>query len=195
MYYPRAYVYLLAALVGSGCASQPETVAVPVAPEPEPQAQAKPKRPQLVSPEKDPRYQLPKARSRALTIFLDSQSFEYVEDGRVFASGEVSTGSKQHPTPRGKFRVQSKDKNKRSSKYTNYYDQNTPMPYSIQFHGPYFIHEGYMPGHPDSHGCVRLHYEDARLLFTRMGVGDPVVVKKEGAARSSDPMASLFPVF
>ena len=195
MRHSKAYAFLLIGLFGAGCASQPETVAVPVAPEPEPQAQARPKRPQLVAPEKDPRYQLPKAKSRALSIHLDSQTFEYVEDGRVFASGEVSTGSKKHPTPKGKFRVQSKDKDKRSSKYTNYYDQNTPMPYSLQFHGPYFIHEGYMPGHPDSHGCVRLHYEDARLLFTRMKVGDSVVVKKEGVARSADPTASVFPVF
>ena len=47
----------------------------------------------------------------------------------------------------GKFQVLSKDKDKRSSKYTNYYDDNTPMPYSLQFHGPYFIHEGWLPGY------------------------------------------------
>jgi lipoprotein-anchoring transpeptidase ErfK/SrfK len=69
------------------------------------------------------------------------------------------------------------------------------MPYSLQFYGPYFIHEGYMPGHPDSHGCVRLHYEDARLLFDRMRIGDPVLVKKAGSARSAKPLAHLFPVF
>jgi lipoprotein-anchoring transpeptidase ErfK/SrfK len=163
-------------------------------PAPDPPA-AQSRRASLIPPEKDPRYQVPRASSRELTIFLDSQTFEYVEDGRVFASGEVSTGSAQHPTPTGSFRVLSKDKNKSSGSYTNYYDQPTPMPYSLQFYGPYFIHEGWMPGHPDSHGCIRLHYEDARLLFERVSVGDPVLVKKTGVARGTNPLSHLFPLF
>lgn len=39
------------------------------------------------------------------------------------------------------------------------------MPYSLQSSGPHFVHEGWVPAYPDSHGCVRLRYEDARLLF------------------------------
>jgi lipoprotein-anchoring transpeptidase ErfK/SrfK len=113
----------------------------------------------------------------------------------VITSGEVSSGSKAHPTPSGSFRVQSKQKNKRSGKYTNYFDQNTPMPYSLQFHGPYFIHEGWLPGYADSHGCVRLHYEDARFLFDRMRVGDRVLVKRKGRARPEGLWADVFPVF
>ncbi len=149
----------------------------------------------VAKPEKDPRYHLPPAQSRALSIFLGSQTFEYVEDGQVVVSGEVSTGTAEHPTPTGEFRVQSKDINKRSGKYTNYFNENTPMPYSLQFHGPYFVHEGWVPGYADSHGCVRLHYEDARLLFNRIKVGDPVRVKAQGAARPANPWPDLFPVF
>ncbi len=141
-----------------------------------------------VKPEEDPRYQLPPAQKRNMTIFLDSQTFEYVEDDQVLLSGKVSTGTPQHPTPSGNFHVQSKIQNKTSGKYTNYFNLPTPMPYSLQFHGPYFIHEGWVPGHADSHGCVRLHYEDARLLFHRIRTGDPVQVKKEGMARPEDPL-------
>jgi lipoprotein-anchoring transpeptidase ErfK/SrfK len=141
----------------------------------------------------DPRYAFPPAQKRGLTIHLDSQTFEYREDDRVFASGPISSGSPLHPTPVGNFRVLSKQENKRSGKYTNYFDQNTPMPYSLQFHGPYFIHEGWLPGHADSHGCVRLRYEDAKLLFSRVKVGDPVQVKQGGRARPANPWGDHFP--
>lgn len=188
-----ALACLLAALVAVGCSSQPEMAEFPVGLEESPTPQKA--RYVTVAPEQDPRYGLPKAGSRALTIFLGSQTFEYIEDGQVVASGAVSSGSAEHPTPTGSFRVLSKDKDKRSGKYTNYFDENTPMPYSLQFHGPYFVHEGWLPGHADSHGCVRLSYEDARLLYARIKVGDPIVVKKEGRARDVRPSLYLFPVF
>lgn len=152
-------------------------------------------RPAPIHPDKDPRYALPQAQSRVLTIYLGSQTFEYVEDDRVVASGPISSGSSEHPTPIGSFRVLSKDKDKRSGKYTNYFDQNTPMPYSLQFLGPYFIHEGWLPGHADSHGCVRLSYEDARFLFSRMKVGDPVHVAAQGQARAQAPFGDSYLVF
>ncbi|MEY6431837.1 L,D-transpeptidase [Thioalkalicoccus limnaeus] len=130
-----------------------------------------------VAPVEDPRLQAPPAKERSLTILLDTQQFEYREDGRLFARGEVSAGKAEHPTPRGQFRVLSKDRYKRSGSYTNYFNKPTPMPYSLQFYGPYYVHEGWLPGHPASRGCVRLHYEDARLLFERMRVGDRIVIR------------------
>lgn len=146
-------------------------------------------------PQNDPRYALPPAQSRGLTIYLGSQTFEYVEDDQVVASGPVSSGSAEHPTPTGSFRVLSKNKDKRSGKYTNFFDQNTPMPYSLQFYGPYFVHEGWLPGYADSHGCVRLQYEDARLLYNRMKIGDSVRVVAKGQARAQTPWGDQHPVF
>lgn len=115
-------------------------------------------------------------RERRLTIFLDSQVFQYSEDGMLARHGPISSGSPEHPTPSGNFKILSKDKNKRSSSYTNYFNQNTPMPYSLQFSGPYYVHEGYLPGNAASHGCVRLSYQDAKFLFERTRVGDAIVV-------------------
>ncbi|HSO82990.1 L,D-transpeptidase, partial [Thiocapsa sp.] len=79
-------------------------------------------------------------------------------------------------TPRGTFSVLSKDKDKVSSRYTNQLGMQAWMPYSIQFYGHYFLHEGWLPGYPDSHGCVRVGEKDARFLFERMKVGDLVSV-------------------
>jgi lipoprotein-anchoring transpeptidase ErfK/SrfK len=119
---------------------------------------------------------LPPAESRLLEINLATQGFRYYEDDRLVLAGPVSSGTPEHPTPSGSFRVLSKDKNKVSRSYTNYYGLPTPMPYSMQFRGPYFLHEGWVPGHADSHGCVRLHQEDARFLYGRMRVGDPIQI-------------------
>ncbi len=152
-------------------------------------------RPSTLAPDQDPRYALPPAQERSIRIFLESQTFEYIEDGRVVASGPISSGTAEHPTPAGNFRVLSKDANKRSGSYTNYFDRPTPMPYSLQFYGPYFIHEGWLPGHADSHGCVRLRYEDARLLFHRVRVGDAVLVQRDGRAQSANPWPALPLVF
>lgn len=132
----------------------------PPAPEPPPEAM-KPRKP---------------GTRGQLTIRLKSQRFEYAEGGQLVHAGEVSSGSREHPTPKGSFRVLSKDKDKRSGKYTNYFDDPTPMPYAIQFKGPYYVHEGWLPGHADSHGCVRLHYADAKFLFSRIRLGDRVTV-------------------
>jgi lipoprotein-anchoring transpeptidase ErfK/SrfK len=120
----------------------------------------------------------PKPGPRKLTIRLKNQRFEYSEGGTVVHAGEVSTGAPQHPTPKGAYSVLSKEANKVSRSYTNYFDFSTPMPYSLQFKGPYFVHEGWVAGQrkAESHGCVRLHYEDARFVYERMRVGDKIAV-------------------
>jgi lipoprotein-anchoring transpeptidase ErfK/SrfK len=120
---------------------------------------------------------LPPANKRQLDVRLASQTFNYFEDGELVWSGPISSGAPAHPTPKGRYTVLSKDIDKRSGSYTNSFDQPTPMPYSLQFYGPYFVHEGWLPGHAASHGCVRLRYEDARFVYSRMRVGDRLIVE------------------
>ncbi len=115
-------------------------------------------------------------KPRALTINLASQQFTYSIDGEPARVGPISSGAEGYPTPTGKFAVLGKEKDKVSSRYTNQLGMQAWMPYSIQFHGNYFLHEGWLPGYPDSHGCVRLGEKDARFLFEQMQVGDPVEV-------------------
>lgn len=165
----------LALMLLSGCASTPPD-AGPTAPDPDPS---------LAEPQP-----LPPARSRSLRIDLGSQTFHYVEDGRLVRTGPVSAGSAEHPTPTGRFKVLSKEKDKVSRSYTNAFDMPTPMPYALQFHGPYYVHEGWLPGYADSHGCVRLHYEDARFVYERIRRGDPVLITGRGGARRTATTAA-----
>lgn len=113
---------------------------------------------------------------RALTIQIGSQTFAYSEGDQVIRTGPLSSGRDGHRTPRGNFSVLSKQKDKVSSRYTNELGMQAWMPYAIQFYGHYFLHEGWLPGYPDSHGCVRVGEKDARFLFERLKVGDPVSV-------------------
>jgi hypothetical protein len=165
----------LALMLLSGCASTPPD-AGPTAPDPEPSVA-------------EPQH-LPSARSRSLRIDLGSQTFRYVEDGRLVRSGPVSAGSAQHPTPTGRFKVLNKEKDKVSRSYTNAFDMPTPMPYALQFSGPYYVHEGWLPGYHDSHGCVRLHYEDARFVYERIRRGDPILITGSEGTRHTAPATS-----
>jgi lipoprotein-anchoring transpeptidase ErfK/SrfK len=72
--------------------------------------------------------------------------------------------------------LQQKDIDKRSGSYTNFFNRPTPMPYGLQFNGPYWVHEGYVTGKPESHGCVRLRHADAKFVYERIKVGDRIVI-------------------
>ena len=84
-------------------------------------------------------------------------------DGAPRHVWRVSTGRGGYGTPSGVFRPQMLARSWFSRKY-----YNSPMPYSIFFHGGYAIHgTNYLSqlGGPASHGCVRLHPSNAAVLF------------------------------
>lgn len=139
------------------------------------EAQMAPVSQEVILPPPDPA-SLPAAETRRLDLHLASQTFGYYENEQLVWSGLISSGADEHPTPRGNFLVTAKDINKRSGSYTNYFDWPTPMPYALQFKGPYWVHEGYVPNAPASHGCVRLRHEDAKFVYARIRVGDPINV-------------------
>ena len=81
-------------------------------------------------------------------------------------------------TPTGSFEALTKEENHFSS------IGKVWMPYSVQFHGDYFIHGWpYYPGGEPvpqgySGGCVRLSVEDAKELYALIKVGMPILVVK-----------------
>ena len=75
----------------------------------------------------------------------------------------VSTARRGYRTPVGTYRPQRLARMWYSRKY-----HWSPMPYSVFFHGGYAIHgttEIRNLGRPASHGCVRLHPDNAKRLF------------------------------
>jgi L,D-transpeptidase catalytic domain len=87
----------------------------------------------------------------------------------------VSTARHGYITPPGTYRPQMMARRWFSRLY-----YNSPMPYSIFFHGGYAIHGTYeisRLGGPASHGCVRLDPDHAAILFE--------LVEREGMSRTT----------
>ena len=85
-------------------------------------------------------------------------------DGGTYAVWKVSTARRGYYTPRGSFRPQVLKRMHYSRKY-----DNSPMPYSVFFHGGYAIHgTEYVRrlGSPASHGCIRLHTANAAAFYS-----------------------------
>lgn len=75
----------------------------------------------------------------------------------------VSTARSGKITPKGRWTAKWLSKNHKSSRYNN-----APMPYSIFYDGNFAIHGTTQVdriGTPASAGCVRLHPENAAILF------------------------------
>jgi hypothetical protein len=110
----------------------------------------------------------PPAGPLIIVVSTGSQHVTVYDNGAPIATAPVSTGMPGHPTPMGIFSVIQKDRFHHSNIYSN-----APMPYMqrITWSGV-AMHEGVVPGHPASHGCIRLPHEFAQRLWgmTKMGV-------------------------
>ena len=121
----------------------------------------------------------------SVIISIDKQRLTLYSDGQPIAYSRVSTGVPGHPTPTGVFSVIQKDRWHHSNIYSN-----APMYFMqrITWSGV-AMHEGVVPNHPASHGCIRLPGAFARQMWgiTRLGVrviithGDvgPVAISNE----------------
>jgi lipoprotein-anchoring transpeptidase ErfK/SrfK len=101
----------------------------------------------------------------ALSIRIDisSQVMAVDVNGGPYGRWKVSTGRRGYRTPRGRYRPYLLKKMHYSRKY-----DNSPMPNSIFFLGGYAIHGTYYLnslGRPASHGCIRLHPDNALKLY------------------------------
>src|SRR5436190_1097331 len=81
------------------------------------------------------------------------------QNGFVRYRWKVSTARKGYVTPQGSWSAKWLSRNHRSRKY-----DNAPMPYAVFFNGGYAVHATFdlkRLGRPASHGCIRLHPENA----------------------------------
>jgi lipoprotein-anchoring transpeptidase ErfK/SrfK len=96
-------------------------------------------------------------------VDISMQQMIVFKDGRELYTWPVSTARKGKRTPRGTWSAKWLSENHRSSRYNN-----APMPYSIFYDGNYAVHgtdQVGRLGRPASAGCVRLHPQNAAILF------------------------------
>jgi lipoprotein-anchoring transpeptidase ErfK/SrfK len=103
------------------------------------------------------------AASLVARVSLSAQTMTVTENGVVRYRWKVSTGRSGYTTPTGSWRAKWASRHHRSRKY-----DNAPMPYAIFFNGGYAVHATFdlkRLGRPASHGCVRLHPDNAAEFY------------------------------
>ncbi len=90
--------------------------------------------------------------------------------GALIGISTVSTGRRGHATPAGSFPILEKAAWHRSNLYSN-----APMPFMQRLTwGGIALHAGRFSGNNQSHGCIRLPWGFARLLFAVTAPGSEV---------------------
>jgi hypothetical protein len=135
----------------------------------------------------------------SITIRLSEQKALFHKGGRLVGVSALSTGDEKHRTPTGNFKIIQKNKWHRSNLYGDYVDASgrvvvadidvnkdprppgttflgSKMTHFMRFHGGIGMHEGFLPGYPASHGCVRMPAHMAEIFFNNVDIGTPVSV-------------------
>src|SRR5580693_2972734 len=124
-----------------------------------------------------------------INVDKSTQQMTVSVDGAPRYHFAVSTGRPGLGTPSGTFHPQRMEPTWFSKEY-----YNSPMPHAIFFHGGFAIHGSYeisQLGGPASHGCIRLHPDDAATLYAlvqQQGMAaTTIVVSGEAAGRARAP--------
>jgi lipoprotein-anchoring transpeptidase ErfK/SrfK len=142
---------------------------------------------------------LPPGKVAIVIDLADQHAYLYSGQEQVL-SAPISSGREGHNTAPGKYHIVEKDIDHRSSIYGAYQengvivkeDVNTlkdpkppgayfvgaPMPYFLRIYDGVGMHEGYLPGYPASHGCIRMPGSKAKRFFAAVKVGTPVIVRR-----------------
>ena len=108
--------------------------------------------------------------TKTITINLKMQKLSCFENGKKLHSFDISSGA-NNATPTGITIIRAKEKNAYSEDY------NAPLPYCLWTDFSNIgIHAGKLPGYPASHGCIRMHYDDAKWLFNWTSIGTKVTI-------------------
>ncbi|HKA71552.1 MAG TPA: L,D-transpeptidase [Xanthobacteraceae bacterium] len=123
--------------------------------------------------------------SLQVIVSIADQRISVYDNDALIARSSVSTGVEGHPTPLGVFSVIGKKRWHRSNIYSA-----APMPYMqrITWSG-IALHAGVVPGHPASHGCIRLKNDFAIRLWhlTRRGTRVIIAPDETGPVEIAHP--------
>src|SRR5215510_15723563 len=107
----------------------------------------------------------------AIVALSEQQITVYSANGPMLRA-PVSSGRPGYETPAGIYSVLQKQ----AEHYSNLYDDaSMPFMQRITWSG-IALHAGHLPGHPASHGCVRMPYAFAEQLFELTQIGMRVIV-------------------
>lgn len=134
-----------------------------------------------------------------IVVDLKRQVAQFYRGDRVIGVAAISSGTEIRETPSGQYKILEKHKDHFSSKYGSMEDAsgkavnndatpNTPVPPGCHYapapmtyfmrltHDGVGMHQGYLPGYPASHGCIRMDRSIVPKFFENATVGMPVQV-------------------
>ena len=134
-----------------------------------------------------------------VVVDIKRQVAEFHRGGHIIGVAAISTGKEGRNTPPGSYKILEKDPTHKSSSYGWIEDMQgkmvnedatpkTPVPAGCRYMPapmPWFMrlrqdgvgmHEGYLPGYPASHGCIRMDRGVVKRFYDNVTVGMPVEV-------------------
>lgn len=139
--------------------------------------------------------------SPLIRINRSQQKAFFYKGGVLVGISRISSGSEDHGTPAGTYKISEKDKNHVSSVYGVFKNKSTgmttndnvdirkdkippgeifynaPMPNFMRVTGGIGMHTGYLPGYAASHGCIRMPHHMSEHFFENVKLGTPVIVE------------------
>ena len=135
----------------------------------------------------------------SVRISLGEQKAFFYKGNELVGISTISTGREGFGTPIGKYKIIQKDKDHKSNLYGDYVDASgnvikkdidikkdpkppgaifdgAKMPYFMRITGGVGMHEGFLPGYPASHGCIRMPPFMAEAFFANVEKGTPVEI-------------------
>ncbi len=139
------------------------------------------------------------AGSPSVIIYLKEQRAYFYKGDQLVGVSQVSAGREGHNTPIGNFKIMQKDPNHASNLYGDFVDaagnivqkdveagkdpkppgalfKGAPMPFFMRITGGVGMHQGYLPGYPASHGCIRMPGKMAETFYNNVQLGTPVQI-------------------
>lgn len=138
--------------------------------------------------------------SPSVIIDLSDQKAYFYKSGTLVGVSALSTGDERHGTKTGNFKIFEKDQWHKSNLYGDFVDASgnvvvaniditkdkappgthfdgSKMHHFMRFNGGIGMHEGFLPGYPASHGCVRMPGKMAATFYNNVSIGTPVTVR------------------
>ena len=134
-----------------------------------------------------------------LKICLGEQRIYFYKDDQLAGISPMSSGREGMETRPGKFKVTEKDIDHKSSLFGDYVGKDgvvvkkeadvrkdpkpagavfdaAEMPFFMRINGAIGMHQGFLPGYPASHGCIRLPKHMAEIFFRETPLGTLVEI-------------------
>ena len=136
----------------------------------------------------------------SIVISLSEQTASFYKGSKLVGVSAISSGREGYGTPTGNYKILEKSLTHVSNLYGDYVDaagtavvknvanKKDPMPPGTTFKGspmPFFMrlsgagvgmHQGFLPGVPDSHGCIRMPEKMVKIFYENISVGTPVQI-------------------